>query len=164
VLRPRKRQLLKTDSIVETFAGLSEAEREALISGALQATEGMRWLPLPGAQTAAFFSEADLLLYGGSAGSSKSDLLLGLAFTSHRHSMFVRRQFTDLGAGIKRAREIAGPGHAFNGAPPARLTLGDRTLEFFGCHMNMRIDVTVRYGGYTKYPRTVTSAVTYAAL
>jgi cell division septation protein DedD len=33
VLRPRKRQLLNTDSIVETFAGLSEPEREALISG-----------------------------------------------------------------------------------------------------------------------------------
>ncbi len=39
--------MLKTDAIVEKFAGLSEAEREALISGALAATEGMRWLPHP---------------------------------------------------------------------------------------------------------------------
>ncbi len=46
-----------TKDIVSKFAELPEDQREALISGALQATEGMKWLPLPGPQSAAFFSK-----------------------------------------------------------------------------------------------------------
>ena len=82
-----------TKDIVETFAGLSEAEREALISGALQATASLKWLPLPGPQTQAYFSQADILLYGGEAGGSKTDSGLGLAFTAHQRSLLCRRQY-----------------------------------------------------------------------
>ncbi len=79
MLRPRKRQLLNTDAIVDKFADLPEGEREALIEGALAATSEMKWLPLPGPQTTAYFSPADILLYGGEAGGSKTDSGLGLA-------------------------------------------------------------------------------------
>ena len=96
----------------------------------------MRWLPLPGPQTQAYFSLADVLLYGGEAGGSKTDSGLGLAFTAHRHSLFCRRQYTDMNAAVMRAREIAGPGHAYNGAPPAKLrTQDNRTIEFFAAHL-----------------------------
>ncbi len=127
--------MLRTDAIVETFAGLSEPEREALISGALQATVGMKWLPLPGPQTQAYFSQADILLYGGEAGGSKTDSGLGLAFTAHQRSLFCRRQYTDMGAAVTRALEINGTRAGFNGAPPAKLTTpDDRIIEFFAAH------------------------------
>ena len=37
------------------------------------------WAPLPGPQSDAYDSPADVLLYGGAAGGGKTDLLLGLA-------------------------------------------------------------------------------------
>ncbi len=85
-----------TKDIVSKFAELPEDQRQGLVADALQATAGMKWLPLPGPQTQAYFSQADVLLYGGAAGGSKSDCGLGLAFTSHKHSLMCRRQYTDL--------------------------------------------------------------------
>ncbi len=124
-----------TKDIVSKFAELPEDQRQGLVADALQATAGMKWLPLPGPQTKAYFSQADILLYGGAAGGSKSDCGLGLAFTSHKHALMCRRQYTDLGALIKRALDINGTRIGFNGAPPAKLTTPDnRTLEFFAAH------------------------------
>jgi hypothetical protein len=54
------------------------------------------FVPLPGPQTAAFESLADELLFGGSAGSSKSYLLLGVAASQHHRSLIIRRQSTEL--------------------------------------------------------------------
>ena len=54
-----------TKDIVSKFADLPEGERQELIAGALAATASLKWLPLPGPQTQANFSEADILLYGG---------------------------------------------------------------------------------------------------
>ena len=127
---------LTTEDIVSKVAGLPDDRRQTLVADALAATAGMKWLPLPGPQTKAFFSLADVLLYGGEAGGSKTDSGLGMAFTTHRHSLFCRRQYTDMNAAVMRAREIAGPGHAYNGAPPAKLrTQDNRTIEFFAAHM-----------------------------
>ncbi len=126
---------LKTEDIVSKVAGLPDDQRQGLVADALAATAGMKWLPLPGPQTQAYFSDADVLLYGGEAGGSKTDSGLGLAFTAHKHSLFCRRQYTDMNAAVMRAREIAGPGHAYNGAPPAKLRTSDgRVLEFFAAH------------------------------
>ncbi len=76
-----------TKDIVCKFADLPEGERQELIAGALAATASLKWLPLPGPQTQAYFSEADILLYGGEAGGSKTDSGLGLAFTCHKRSL-----------------------------------------------------------------------------
>jgi len=127
--------MISTKDIVTTFASLPDDQREGLIADALQATAGLKWLPLPGPQTQAYFSPADILLYGGEAGGSKTDSGLGLAFTAHRHSLLCRRQYTDLGAMITRGLHINGTRQGFNGAPPAKLVTPDgRTLEFFAAH------------------------------
>jgi len=126
---------VSTKEIVERFSHLPEDQQQAVVGDALAATAGMKWLPLPGPQTAAYFSEADILLYGGEAGGSKSDLLLGLAFTAHRRALMARRQYTDLGALQQRAIDINGTRAGFNGAPPAKLLATDgRLIEFFAAH------------------------------
>jgi hypothetical protein len=121
--------------IVSRAAALPEDRRQEVVADALAATADMKWLPLPGPQTEAYFSPADILLYGGEAGGSKSDLLLGLAFTAHQRSLLCRRQYTDLGALTARAIQINGTRAGFNGAPPAKLLTTDgRLLEFFAAH------------------------------
>lgn len=54
------------------------------------------WSPNPGPQTEAYYSEADILLFGGQPGGGKTGLGLGLALTQHTRSLVVRKQFTDL--------------------------------------------------------------------
>jgi len=64
------------------------------------------WTPNPGPQLIALASEADELGYGGQAGGGKSDLLIGLALTQHRHSHIFRRVGTSLDALEERSKEI----------------------------------------------------------
>lgn len=90
------------------------------------------WIPTPGPQTDAYFSKADILLYGGQGGGGKTDLGLGLAFTQHQRSLIMRRMYANLDAIIDRAKEIDGGTGAFNGKPPPRLTTADGRLIVFG--------------------------------
>ena len=47
-------------------------------------------MPLPGPQTQALQTEADVLFYGGAAGGGKSDLLIGAALNEHTRSILFR--------------------------------------------------------------------------
>jgi hypothetical protein len=64
------------------------------------------WTPLPGPQTQAYYSEADILFYGGAAGGGKTDLALGLSGTAHQRSVIFRREFPRMRSLIERSREI----------------------------------------------------------
>ena len=103
----------------------------------LQAKQTVKtlWTPDPRnkPQIAGYGCEADELFYGGAAGSGKSDLLLGLALTSHRRSIIFRRLYTDIKALEDRSKEILenvstasfnGQEHRWRGLP------GDRSVEF----------------------------------
>lgn len=68
------------------------------------------WRPLPGPQTAACISPADVIGFGGAAGGGKTDLALGLATTEHRVTQFFRRVATELVPVYDRLLEILGPG------------------------------------------------------
>lgn len=92
----------------------------------------MVWVPNTGPQQQAYFCEADELFYGGQAGGGKTDLLIGLALTSHHDSLILRRVNDDAKDIAKRARGIAGPGHGYNGVDKI-LRLDDRTVRFAGC-------------------------------
>lgn len=73
---------------------------------------------MPGAQTAALNSKADILLYGGAAGGGKSDLILGAARQHHRSIIF-RRTYSNLENLIDRSKEIF-TGGSYIGSPHPR--------------------------------------------
>ncbi len=59
-------------------------------------TSSVPWKPLPGPQTRAYESKADITGFGGSAGGGKSALAIGLAVTKHRRSLIFRREQTQV--------------------------------------------------------------------
>jgi Terminase large subunit, T4likevirus-type, N-terminal len=107
----------------------TQAELSAIADDALK---GTRWVPLPGPQTQALNSPADIVLYGGSAGGGKTDLLLGAAFTHHTRSLIMRKEYTDLSSLTERAIEMNGTRRGFNGSIPPKLRTADRRLITFG--------------------------------
>jgi hypothetical protein len=123
-------------TLLEEIAGLLDKvparEREALIGDGKAATAGFSWVPNPGPQTDAFFSEADELFYGGQAGGGKSDLLIGIGLTEHLDSLILRRVNDDAKELAERGREIAGQAGRFNGQNWT-LRLGKRRIRFGGC-------------------------------
>lgn len=87
------------------------------------------WLPTPGPQADAFYSEADLLLFGGSAGGGKTDLLLGLSQGPQKRSVIFRRAYVDLRGIEERLLEIIGGRTGYNGQDMVLKREG-RLLEF----------------------------------
>ncbi len=73
------------------------------------------WRPLPGPQTAAYYSKADIVGYGGAAGGGKTDLALGKALMQHQRVAVFRRNGTEHTAFVDRLEEVLGSREGFNG-------------------------------------------------
>ena len=73
------------------LAGLPQDQKEVLAGLVVQKLGAPIWTPNPGAQSEAYFSDADEVGYGGEAGGGKSFLLVGLALTAHKRSLILRR-------------------------------------------------------------------------
>jgi len=86
------------------------AEVEALLA----APEPI-WQPLPGPQTMAYYSDADIVGFGGAAGGGKTDLAVGLSLTAHQKILFVREETTQLEGVLDRLTEILGSRDGLNG-------------------------------------------------
>ena len=87
------------------------------------------WRPLPGPQTLAYESDADILGYGGAAGGGKTDLACGKALTRHKNTMIFRREATQLTGVIDRLSQLLGTRDGFNGQ--AKIwRLKERQIEF----------------------------------
>lgn len=82
---------------------------------ALLASDPTLWTPLPGPQTMAYESEADIIGYGGAAGGGKTDLACGKSLTAHRKVMILRRVGTELTAIEDRLEELIGSKDGYNG-------------------------------------------------
>jgi len=106
------------------LAPSERAELDALLAGRPAA-----WRPLPGPQTSAYDSAADVLLYGGAAGGGKTDLLLGLAATQHRRSILFRREYAQLAAVLDRSRALFGNRGRYLASQRLWRLEGDRMLE-----------------------------------
>src|SRR6185369_13538146 len=90
------------------------------------------WVPLPGPQTMAMESLADVTFYGGAAGGGKTDLAIGLALTQHTRSIIYRRVGTELIGIVDRLTEIIGNKNGFNGQDDI-WRLPGRQIEFGSC-------------------------------
>ncbi len=105
------------------------------------------WVPQPGPQLDAYLSPADQLLYGGSAGSGKSDLAIGLALTLHRNSLIIRREGVQLEPLIARTAEILGSRDGLNASLGIWRLPGGRVVRFGGVPS---VGDEVRYQGHAR--------------
>lgn len=125
------------DAFMRKFAGMDEPVQRTIAKAVDQALAPFRWTPSPGPQTEAYYSKADVLLYGGEPGGGKTQLLLGLAFNEHRESMIFRRKYTDLDRIIRDALDIHGSRAGFNGSSPPKLRLDDERIISFRAAQNV---------------------------
>lgn len=123
---------VQVDRISRLLSYLTESERAEVDK--LLIADTPLWVPLPGPQTTAYESRADILYYGGSAGGGKSDLLLGLALNQHKHSIIFRRQTTQLvGIQMRLLDEILKSRKGWNGQNDI-LSLSGCKIEFGSCN------------------------------
>lgn len=74
------------------------------------------WTPLPGPQSMAYESEADVVGYGGAAGGGKTHLAIGLSLTRHKRIAIFRQNGTELTAINDDIAAIVGSRDAYNGS------------------------------------------------
>lgn len=120
---------LGLEDIREGLAGLDEEERGEL--NALLQKLGLVWFALPGPQSDALYSEADITGYGGAAGGGKTDLACGMSLTEHQRSIIYRREGAQLTAVIDRIEELVGTRQGYN-SQKGTWRIGKRQVEFGG--------------------------------
>lgn len=126
---------LTLENVEAMIKRMSPAERKQLEHNVKPMLQKV-WLPQPGPQTDAFYSQADETLYGGAAGGGKTDLLIGLATTAHQKSLIFRSQSTDLDGLWDRLITVAERIKAANNSVKKKLTTTDgRTIE--GGHLEL---------------------------
>lgn len=104
-------------------------EAEAIIKRTMGTT---MWVPNPGPQTAAFFSDADELLFGGEAGGGKSDLGIGLSLTAHKRSLVLRRTSIEAEKLFDRYADIVGNSQGRN---KRGWRIDGRIIDIGGCQL-----------------------------
>lgn len=120
------------DELLERFEEQTP-EAKAEITKRIEQTkrqEGLLWAPNPGPQTDAYFSDADILLYGGQAGGGKSQLLLGWGINEASVGIVFRRELTQTDGLEAEGKKIVG-NRGWNGQDH-EWTLPGRTLKLAG--------------------------------
>lgn len=123
------------DEIIASLTNASPAEVSAVLTDANKATEHMAWVPNPGPQSAAYFSEADEIFYGGQAGGGKTDLELGVALNNHTRSLGLRRTNKEADGLVERLAEILGNRDGWNSQSGTWRRPGGKTIELGGCQL-----------------------------
>ena len=103
------------DEVIARVKKKPPAERERIVQQAKKATAKMPWIPNPGPQTDAYLSEADILLYGGSAGGGKSHELLGWGVNESDNGIIFRRELSQTDGLEADGKTIIGRSASFNG-------------------------------------------------
>lgn len=87
---------ISLDEILARYQALPAKVQKQIRDDALAATAGRYFIPNPGPQTDALYSEADELFFGGSAGGGKSALLCGVAVDRHDKAIIFRREYPQI--------------------------------------------------------------------
>ena len=111
--------------LIRQFAGMTVAEIEATLRRLspkaiaqleeLAAKDLTKWRPLPGPQSMAYYSKADIIGYGGAAGGGKTDLMVGMAIERHRNALICRKDGMQLFGIRERLGEVLGGSSGWNG-------------------------------------------------
>lgn len=129
---PTKRRVT-VEEIEAQLLALPKAKMNAVLKQTVKQIPQC-FIPSAGPQTAAFYSPADILLFGGSAAGGKSALGIGLALTAHKKSLIMRPQYTELTDLIDKTLKFYGTRDGFNGSsPPSLKTKDGRFLQFGAC-------------------------------
>lgn len=124
--------------IAELERYLTPAEREEISALVAADIKANIWRPLPGPQSLAFESEADVIGYGGAAGGGKTDLACGKALMQHRRVAIFRREATQLTGIVDRLTEMLGGRDGYNGAERIWRGAGPRSVQIeFGSVPNL---------------------------
>lgn len=111
---------------------LTAAEREELDALLSQDLADVPWRPLPGPQTMAYESEADIVGFGGAAGGGKTDLAVGMVLTKHKRSLVARREKAQTEGVVQRMTEVLGSTEGYNSQKGAWRLGPDQLLELAG--------------------------------
>ena len=114
---------------IDGFSSEQLKEVEGLAS---EAVKGRYFVPNPGPQTDAFFSEADEMFYGGGAGGGKSALLCGLAVDEHAKSLILRRENDQAKGIVEEVENITGLQKGW-ASQKKTFTVGKKKVEISGC-------------------------------
>lgn len=100
---------------IERLVEVSDGEWKQVLSSMRGEGEAAApWSPLPGPQTMAYESLADVTGYGGAAGGGKTHLACGLALTKHQRVGIFRENGTELTAIIDDVEKIVGSRQGLN--------------------------------------------------
>ena len=111
--------------VADLMRYLTPDERKAL-DAVLASTPAPLWAPLPGPQTQALITLADVTGFGGAAGGGKTDLACGLSLTEHEITAIFRENGTELTGIMDRLTQLVGSRDAFSGRDNTwRLTTPD---------------------------------------
>ena len=97
------------------ISSMCDDEVARLLAQSDNALSGVSFVPFRGTQSRAYFSEADVLLFGGKVGGGKSALLNGLALQEHYRSLLCRSTHTALRPLIDVGKELVGESKGFVG-------------------------------------------------
>jgi len=127
--------MMSLESLLAKFNSAPEEERSIIKSEveSVVGAIGNIWVPSPGPQTAAYLSDADELFYGGEAGGGKTDLIAGLALTSHHRSLVLRRTNKEATRLVGRFAEIIGGKDGWNGQEHVWRLGNGKEIEIGGC-------------------------------
>lgn len=117
--------LAELEAMIRGLDSHERADLDKLIADELKRP----WLPNPGPQSDAYYSLADLLLYGGAAGGGKTDLIVGLVLGEHKRSVIFRRAYGELSDIAERFLDVNRSRLGFNGQD-MRYRQGDMLVEF----------------------------------
>ena len=107
----------------------------------LDGTKNLKFIPSKGPQTDAYYSQADILLYGGTVGGGKTSLINGLAINEHNRSLIIRKQFSDLQGVIDCAKGLVGDDTDFvGGTRPKYYKQDGGIIHFEGLGVEEGID------------------------
>ena len=120
------------DEVLNRLQSMGPAAKEELVKVAWEQTKDLKIIPNAGQQTKAYFSKADIILYGGGGGSGKSFLSIALAIQRHFRSIIFRRESTQTDGLIANSKEVILEEASFNGTANEFTWPDGRNLKFAG--------------------------------